>query len=245
MNNISAQMTSSNDDSNYVACENCAMNPICQPVLSQQNSISLTDHYLNKRISIKAGEKLFNKDDVLTSIYAVCSGSFKRCKENSDNDNNILGFRFSGELLGEDAIFHKKYNYQVVALEDSSVCKVSVDELINCSTMVPQLQSQLIELLSQQSHVNQQEFNCLVAKKSAESLVASFLLNVIERNKHNTEQIHVISLAMSRDNLANFLGLRRETLSRIFSKLQKNELITVKGKNITIINIEKLTLLSK
>lgn len=242
MNNSTVQTTSSTDDSKYVACKNCAMNPVCLPILSQQKLFSLTDHYLNKRIAIKTGEVLFTKDEALSSIYAVCSGSFKRCKT---DDNNILGFRFAGELLGEDAIFHKKYNYKVVALEDSAICKVSVDEFINCSTMVPQLQSQLIELLSQQSHVNQQEFNCLVAKKSAESLVASFLLNVIERNQHNTDQARIISLAMSRDNLANFLGLRRETLSRVFSKLQKNELITVNSKKIKINDFERLTLLSE
>jgi len=245
MNNISEHAPSPTDNDKYVSCENCAMNPVCQPVLSQHKSISLMDHYLNKRIAIKTGEKLFDKDETLSSIYAVCSGSFKRCKTNDNSDNNILGFRFSGELLGEDAIFHKKYNYRVIALEDSAICKVSVDELLNCSTIVPQLQSQLIELLSQQSHVNQQEFNCLVAKRSAESLVASFLLNIMERNRQNTKQTNVISLAMSRDNLANFLGLRRETLSRILSKLQKNELITISGKSIKINNIDKLALLAE
>jgi len=245
MNNPTVQTISSTDNDKYVACENCAMNPVCQPVLTQDKPIPLAEHYLNKRVSIKAGEKLFTKDEPLSFIYAVCSGSFKRCKTNDSNESNILGFRFTGELLGEDAIFHKKYNYQVIALEDSSVCKVSVDELINCSTIVPQLQVQLIELLSQQSHVNQQEFNCLVAKKSAESLVASFLLNIIERNKNNMATANLISLAMSRDNLANFLGLRRETLSRIFSKLQTNELITVSGKHIKINDIYKLTLLAE
>ena len=224
----------------YVACENCSMEPVCQPINQADQSLLLSTHYLDKRISIKAGTSLFTKGESLSAMYAVCSGSFKLCMGSQDNIK-IINFRFPGELLGEDALFPQKYACDAIALEESSICKVSVRELTTNANLVPDLQANLVTLLSRQSYFNQQEFASLVAKKSAESLLAAFLLNVNMRISKYNATANVLYLAMSRENIANFLGLRRETLSRLLSKFQKEGLILLNGKSITLLNLEQLT----
>ena len=72
----------------------------------------------------------------------------------------------------------------------------------------------------------------------------AFLLNIIERNAGYTGSNDSIELPLSRNDVANFLGLRRETLSRVFSKFQKEQLIQVEGKKIQLLEIEKLTKLA-
>ena len=106
------------------------------------------------------------------------------------------------------------------------------------------IQQNFIELLSRQSHVRQRNFQAYIGKKSADSLLAAFLLNIVERNADYTGSNDSIHLPLSRNDVANFLGLRRETLSRVFSKFQKEQLIQVDGKKIQLVEVEKLTKLA-
>jgi CRP/FNR family transcriptional regulator len=231
-------------DSLFVDCSLCTMAPICMPIKANKISITLAQNYLSKRTSTDANKALFVKGDELSSLYAVSSGLYKLTDVNEKNEEKILGFRFPGELIGEDAIYPKTYSYNAIAVGNSSACNVNVDELFSCCKAVPDLQLNLIELLNKQCYLSQQEFRALISKKSAESLLAAFILNIHKRKYQDDSSTKILKLSISRDNIANFLGLRRETLSRIFSKLQREQLIYVTGKNIHLLQPEKLFLLS-
>ncbi|MDX2370594.1 MAG: helix-turn-helix domain-containing protein [Colwellia sp.] len=228
------------DKNNYVECGDCSMNSVCRPLSTVKQSINLSESYLHRRIASKANNVLFKQSTPLTNIYAVSSGTFKLCQQTDDSTENIIGLRFPGELIGEDALFLKNYNYTAIAVGDSSVCKVSVEQMNSCGQLVPEVQQNLIELLSRQSYVRQRNFQAYIGKKSADSLLAAFLLNIIERNASYSGSDNSIELAINRNDIANFLGLRRETLSRVFSKFQKEQLIQVEGKKIKLLAQDKL-----
>jgi CRP/FNR family transcriptional regulator len=226
-------------EAHKINCELCSMNAICKPLSVNSARLDLADEYLSKQLSIKAGHVLFESNEETSSIYAICAGTFK-LSHFVDGKEKVVGFRFPGELLGEDALFEKHYNYQVSAITDGAICKVSVEKLTLYSEMVPNLQQNLIELLSKQHLFNFKTFQSLVAKHSAESLLAAFILNIFDRGKLYYGSDNHIFLPMSRDSIANFLGLRRETLSRLFSKFQKQAYITVSAKKITLLDRSKL-----
>lgn len=228
------------DKNNFVECDDCSMNSICQPLTTAKQSINLSESYLHRRIPTKTSNILFKQSTPLTDIYAVSSGTFKLCQQTDDGTENIIGLRFPGELIGEDALYLKSYNYTAIAIGDSSVCKVSVEQITSCGQLVPEVQQNLIELLSRQSYVRQRNFQAYIGKKSADSLLAAFLLNIIERNTSYTGSDDSIDLPINRNDIANFLGLRRETLSRVFSKFQKEQLIQVEGKKIALLAQDKL-----
>lgn len=239
---VPSQSKSKNSQTNYVKCDDCSMNTLCQPVTTVNQSIDLSDSYLHKRIIKKT---LFQQFSPLTDIYAVTSGAYKLIqKADNDDEENIIGLRFPGELVGEDALYLKEYNYTAVAVGDSSVCKVSVDQVTSCGKLIPEIKQNFIDLLSRQSYVRQKNFQAYIGKKSADSLLASFLLNIIERNAVYTGESDCIDLPISRNDVANFLGLRRETLSRVFSKFQKEQLIKVESKKIYLLEREKLSKLA-
>jgi CRP/FNR family transcriptional regulator len=217
------------------------MNSVCQPVTTAKKSINLSESYLKKRVAKKI---LFQQSTSLTDIYAVTSGAYKLCQYNDDGEENVIGLRFPGELIGEDALYLQKYNYTAIAIGDSSVCKVSVEQMTSCGKLVPEIQLNFIELLSRQSYVRQRNFQAYIGKKSADSLLAAFLLNIIERNADYTGNDDHIELPISRNDVANFLGLRRETLSRVFSKFQKDQLIQIEGKTIQLLEQDKLSKLA-
>ncbi len=239
----------------YVDCKNCSMNSICQPVETGSQSLDLATSYLNKRVSVNSSNSpvttnhhtnltngiLFKKSEPLTTIYAVCSGAFKLCEPTEDGTEKIVGLRYPGELIGEDALFLKKYNYTAIAIGESSVCEVSVEQMTSCGKLVPELQQNLIQLLSKQSFVRQTNFQAFIGKKSADSLLAAFLINVTERNAAHSGSVSTLNLSISRNDIANFLGLRRETLSRVFAKFQKEQLINAEGKVIHLLEKEKLS----
>ena len=213
------------------------MNSVCQPVQSIHQSINVSDSYLHKRITSNV---LFKQSMPLVDIYAVSSGTYKLSQRTDDGEEKVIGLRFPGELIGEDALYLKAYNYTAVAVGESSVCKVSVEKMISCGKLIPEIQQNFNDLLSRQSYVRQRNFQAYIGKKSADSLLASFLLNIIERNAAYSGKLDSIDLPINRNDIANFLGLRRETLSRVFSKFQKECLISVEGKKIQLLEQDKL-----
>jgi CRP/FNR family transcriptional regulator len=228
------------NNSNFVECDDCSIISVCKPLETVKKVINLSESYLLKRVATKANNVLFRQSTSLTNIYAVSSGSFKLCQQIDGCTDNIIGLRFPGELIGEDALFLKNYNYTAIAMCDSSVCKVSVEQMTSCGQLVPEFQQNLIELLSRQSYVRQRNLQAYIGKKSADSLLAAFILNIIERNASYTGNDKGIELPINRNDIANFLGLRRETLSRVFSKFQKEQLIQVEGKKIALLEQDKL-----
>jgi CRP/FNR family transcriptional regulator len=220
------------------------MEPICTPVETEKTPLNFSDNYLSKKVSSTVNELLFKQDQALTEIYAVCSGSYKLTQRNSLNEEKIIGFRFPGELIGEDAIHPKMYAYNAIALSESSVCKVNIENFKACSQVVPDLQLSLIDLLTKQSAMSQGQFQSFIAKKTAESLIAAFILNIIQRKSAYDNQNGEVNLTISRDNIANFLGLRRETLSRTISKFQKEGFIKQSGKQLSIVNEDELLALA-
>lgn len=225
---------------NFVDCDNCAMQPVCVPVKAGKTEISLMESYLSKRNMIANSEALFEAFEPLTAIYAVCSGSFKLTEITKEGKEKIIGFRFPGELIGEDAIHSQQYNYNAISVGNASVCKVKLEELFACGKMIPEIQLNLIKLLSKQNAMLREEFTSVVAKHTAESLLAAFVLNMIKRNEEYLDTTTKFHLPVGRDVIANHLGFRRETLSRIFSKFQQNGWITIHAKNIEILNMPAL-----
>ncbi len=232
------------------------MQAVCKPLASGHQSLDLTNNYLTRRIPVKAepnstghlkqvaDSMLLHKNSDLTAIFAVCSGVFKLFEHNDDGSEKVLGFRFPGELIGEDALYLKRYNYNAVAIGDSSVCEVSFEQLNACGKLAPELQQNLIQLLTKQSFEQQRNTQTLIGRKSAECLLAAFLLNLSERHAKHSGSETEIYLSISRHDIASFLGIRRETLSRLLSKFQQQALISLEGKKLTLLSPNTLQHLS-
>jgi len=255
-NKSTKKNTSQQKHPRYVECDNCSMQAICQPIGLDNQAIDLTSNYLTRRVEVSTeqspslalnpltGATLFEQARPLTAIFAVCSGTFKLCQRNDEGIEKIVGFRFPGELMGEDALFLETYNYSAIALGDNSVCEVFVDSLSACSQLAPELQQNLIQLLTKQSYEQQRNAQAIIGKKSADCLLAAFLLNICQRNAKHSGNESVFELTISRQDIACFLGMRRETLSRLLSKFQHEQLISLNGKKLTLLSPNQLKQLS-
>jgi len=225
----------------HVACDSCALDNICRPIpIGDGQTLSHIIDTMERRKPLASGDALYLQSDDMDAIFAVTSGTLKLVKTSKSGHQQIVGFRFPGELLGDEAISHKKHNLSAVAINEVSACKILMKDIEGIAKHVPSFQNSLMNLISHQCYVMHQQFAAYVARNSAEERLAAFLLNTMERNSTNSDSNTKIRLAMSRSDIANFLGLRHETLSRIFSKFDKSEFISIKGKSIEILNIDAL-----
>ena len=225
--------------SSRACCEECRLSKLCLPLSLSHDEVGKLSLIVQNNIVVKKGECLYDQDQDFDAIFAVRSGSLKASSLEKDGMEQITGFFFPGEVLGLDGISTQKHVSQVMALEDSHICKIPFKDLEPLSSDIPSLQRQLFNILSTEINRDQQMM-MLLGSRSSKERVASFLLSLSSRQSKRGLSGLDITLTMTRQEIGNYLGLTNETMSRILSRFQKSEIIKTKQKNINILNLEKL-----
>lgn len=225
-----------------VACQECSLYRLCLPLGLHNNDLAQLDKIIKRSQSYKRGKSLFTSEQAFTSLYVVRSGSFKTTISASNGRDQVTGFYFPGEFIGLDALYQDAYQSTAQALESSSVCELPFDTLQELGKEMPQLQIQLLSRLSKELS-GDKSLMLLLGKKTADEKLATFLLSFSKRFSDRGFSATEFHLPMSRSDIANHLGLAVETVSRVFSRLQEDGLITILGKVIILRNIEKIKIL--
>lgn len=226
-----------NSSSNYNKnCAQCGISNLCFTVGLTENDIQEIDNTVKKHQVLHKGDNLFYADDKFEHIYAVRSGSFKTLSLKADGTEQINGFYFSGELIGFAAIAEQRYLYSAIALETSSACAIPYENLFELAGKLPNLQRQIMNLMSQQLSPIHNNFMHM----TAEQRIIQFILGVSARMKRRGLSDTDFSLSMSRQDIANYLGLAAETVSRLFKQMQQDGWIDLHAKQITIIDSKAL-----
>ena len=182
---------------------------------------------------------MFRTGDEFKYIYALRSGSVKLHILDAEGNFQILGFYFPGEILGLDAIDKKQHLCNATALETSSYCAFPFNALSEICLRVPDLQRQIFRLMSRElSYEN--ELLLTIGKKGAEERLATFLITLSSRFRQLGYSAMELKLSMARQEIANYLGLTIETVSRLFGRFQRAGLVVVNRKYVHIKNMEAL-----
>ncbi len=224
---------------NKVSCDTCGISSLCLPSALSVSEVDRLTEIISRGAPLRKGDFLTQAGDTFKSLYAVTSGSFKAYTLSEDGVINITGFYFPGELIGLDAINNGRYTSFVKALETSSVCALPYDELEDLSGDIKNLRRQLMSLMSKEIQ-DDQELLLLLSRKHAAERMAAFLLSLSLRYKQRGFSATEFNLTMTRSDIGNYLGLAIETVSRLLSTLQKNDIISVDDKLIAIRNRTKL-----
>lgn len=222
-----------------VSCSNCSLSELCLPRGLKQNDLEKLEQIIKRVRPLQRGEYLFHTDDKFQQIFAVRSGAIKAYRTTENGNEQILGFYLPGELLGLDGIQSEKYICSTVALETSSFCSIPFDRLEELCVQLPGLQHQIYRLMSRELSTENESL-LLLGKKSAEEKIATFLTNLSSRLHILGYSATEFRLPMSRQEIGNYLGLTVETVSRIFSRFQRDGLIAIDRKLIKIVNREAL-----
>ena len=222
-----------------VACGECSLNAICLPVGVESNDLERLDAIIERKRPIARGEHLFRSGDRFQCVYAVRSGSLKTYSTSPDGHEQVMGFQLPGELVGLDAIADGVHPLSAKALETTSVCEIPFEALESLSGKLPSLQRQMLRLMSQE--IRDDEHNMMVlGQKSAEERLAAFLISLSSRFQRRGFSPNQFNLSMSRGDIGNYLGLALETVSRLFTRFQHEELLRVDRKHIELLDRQKL-----
>jgi CRP/FNR family transcriptional regulator, anaerobic regulatory protein len=218
-----------------VACAGCNLRELCLPVGMSDQQLDQLEQMVSVRRGLARGEALFRSGEAFSALYAVRTGFFKTCVTSEDGRDQVTGFQMAGELLGLDGIGTERHTCDAVALEDSQVCVIPFHQLEELSREFSDLQRQLHRVMSREI-VRDHGVMLLLGSMRAEERLAAFLLNLTQRLRARGFSATELVLRMTREEIGSYLGLKLETVSRAFSKLQDDGALEVKQRQIRVLD---------
>lgn len=223
-----------------VKCHDCRMSALCLPLTLERADLDRLDSMIQRGRPLQKNQHLFYAGDEFHSVYAVRSGAIKSYCVSNDGQEQVTGFYLPGEIFGWDGIAESRHSNTTVALETSAICELPFERLEELSADVPALQRHFMQLMSKEITTEQQLIS-LLSKNTAEERIASLLLSLSNRLRRQKLSPTRFRLPMSRADMGNYLGLTVETVSRTFSRLQKEGIIAVDKKELAILDLATLT----
>lgn len=227
-----------NISSAKVSCSSCSLRELCLPVGLDEQEVRTLDHLVNQRHKIRRGEHLHRAGLAFHSLHVVRTGFFKTYVLQEDGREQVIGFHMTGEVLGLDAISANTHTCNAVALEDSEVCEIPFVKLEGIGRTIPSLMHHFHKIMSREI-VHDRGMLLLGGMKAGERLI-TFLLNLSHRFAKRGYSPLDFNLRMTREEIGSYLGLKLETISRAFSRLQEDGLINVNHKHIRLNDIDRL-----
>ncbi|MBK8016796.1 MAG: fumarate/nitrate reduction transcriptional regulator Fnr [Betaproteobacteria bacterium] len=221
------------------ACSTCGLKELCLPVGLSDAELERLDDLIHVRRTAKKGQSIYRSGEGFDALYAVRSGFFKTTILSEDGRDQVTGFYMGGELIGMDGISTDRHTCDAVALEDSEVCVIPFNRLEDLSREVPALQSHFHKVMSREI-VRDHSVMMLLGSMRAEERLAAFLVNLSQRFVARGYSPSEFYLRMTREEIGSYLGLKLETVSRVFSKFQDEGMISVQQKHVRIIDIPRL-----
>jgi CRP/FNR family transcriptional regulator len=236
-------VSSSRQDPFKVACASCNLRELCLPVGMSGDQLERLDAIVSNRRQVPRGAALFRTGDAFSSLYAVRLGFFKTCVAAEDGREQVSGFQMAGELLGLDGIGTDHHTCDAVALEDSQVCVIPYHQLEHLARELSDLQRQFHRIMSREI-VRDHGVMLLLGSMRAEERLAAFLLNLTQRLRARGLSGSSLVLRMTREEIGSYLGLKLETVSRAFSRFQDDGILSVKQRQIEVLNADALKALA-
>lgn len=172
--------------------------------------------------SIPARQTILNEGDAAEALFNITSGAVKLYKLLPDGRRQITGFLFEGDFLG--IALNEEYAYSAEAVGDVTLCRFPKPQFEALLDEFPKLEKQLLEVASNEL-VQAQDQMLLLGRKTAQEKVVSFLLSLSRRASRRGAAESPVNLPMSRSDIADYLGLTTETVSRTFTNLKGSDAI--------------------
>jgi CRP/FNR family transcriptional regulator len=208
---------------NGQSCEDCAVrqSSICASL--DRDEIKQFGH-LGRHIHFASGETVFAQEDMTAWFYNLLEGVMRLYKLLPDGRRQIVGFALPGDSLGMSA--SGRHGFSADAIGPVNVCRFGRAAFGQFAEDKPHLLRRINELTIRE--LNQaREHMVLLGRRSAEEKVATFLIGWRDRLSKLGSPSATVPLPMSRLDIADYLGLSIETVSRTFTKLEREGVLDI------------------
>lgn len=222
-------------------CSTCAFSDACLSHGYQKSDLHDL-HVLVEHVGPYTPDTtLFREGDPFNAIAAVRAGMVKTFVTDSQGREQVLGFYLPGEIIGLNAIHAERYPCNAVAVDTVMLCRFSFQQMANLAARMPGLQQQLFKLLS----ADIGKAALLAGDFSAEERMAAFLISLSRRYAQRGFSARRFQLAMARTDIANYLRLAAETVSRVLRRLQDDGILKVDRRELEIVDMQRLQQLAQ
>jgi len=190
-------------------------------------------------VAVERGTNVCPAGRPCETLYVVHSGAFKCYRHDTDGDDRIMRFLFAGEMMGLDSLYDGNHHTTCTALVASYVFRLPVSRLPEITRAVPGLQRELLRLAVKRIREDE-EHMLLVTRKPAAARIATHFLHVNQRQRTH-HSAAVIYLPMTRNDLASYLDLAPETLSRHLSQFERDGVIEIPdSRHVVLADMQRL-----
>ncbi len=198
-------------------CANCGSRiaGLCRPLdAAALDEISAE----SERISLPARAMVFREGDPAGKVFTLIEGTAKLTRLLADGRQQVVGFRFAGDIIGYTT--RREYPFDAELLTGAQLCRLDRGRLDRLLRRFPLLERRMLDLCIQELNTTQEQL-VTVGRRPAEARVAAFLLSLNEACRRRGRTGRVLDMPMTRADIADFLGLTLETVSRTFTAFRK------------------------
>ncbi len=182
---------------------------------------------------LRADAVLTHEGQPFEHLYLVSAGSFKSVQTDVEGYEQVLGFSIHGDSVGLDGLHNGRYTSTAVALEDSMVAVLPFRELVAAGHRIAALEH-LLHHAAGAELMHRSDTQYLMSAASSEVRVARFLLHLAQRQTAMGHSNRRFRLRMTRRDIASYLGVAHETVSRALTALSQGGYIAVSHRDIEI-----------
>lgn len=236
MTTQSAVLEYSRPGNGHDRCTQCQLGPLCLGAEAARATMAALDSIVRPSGVTTPGTLLHAEGERFGSLYAVRSGCVKTMTVGREGKERVLGFHLPGDIVGFDAIDGGVYRSHAVTLGSASYCAVPYQALSQLAEHEPMLQRRLLTLMSR----SLAQAADRVGDATADQRVAAFLMGMSARFRgRGYSPVHFV-LAMPRRDIANFLRLATETVSRVLTRFQQEGLIQAVRREVKLLDVARL-----
>ena len=223
------------------SCSTCAFADACCSEGYDDGAVAQMQAMLVDDVShYEEGEHIFREGDPFDAIAAVRAGTVKTYILDREGREQVLGFFLPGEVVGLNAIHPQIYPCNAVALDTVVLCRFSFQRMSTLASTMPGLQSRLFRLLSEDIG----KAALLSGDFSADERMAAFVVALSRRYARRGFSDTRFNLPMARTDIANYLRLAPETVSRVLRRFQKEGLLGIDRRDVELLDPPRLEALA-
>lgn len=220
-------------------CQSSGVGEFCSPADLGGGYRKCLPPLVAETMLVDRGSVLWRQGEQADTLYWVRSGALKSTRSSECISESVTGLWLPGDLVGLGALCTGQRTDTLTALVTSEVALMPTAALIEQAGRNGGLMTALMSLLSREI-LRHEEHMTIMGKATSQQRVALFLIGLMARSGSEAGQEAVVDLYMTRDEIAAFLGLRMETVTRRLRELHHRGIIALSGRRVFIRDLDAL-----
>ena len=215
-------------------CRRCSWLQVCLPQVLKGSGLTVFASQVEQLQPLPPGQAVVQAGGAFDALYIVRSGSVKRVRSDPTGHAHVVAFYFPGEIVGLAELMQRRWMDTVITLEHTRLCRIPM------SIIKGELLKQRLAHLTSARLRSQYQIHVVLARGQRPQRLAAMLLTASDHVTRGDANAVTFRLPIGNKDMASYLGLRPESVSRAYGLLQDDGWIKRQGQRITLKDVRGL-----